>query len=161
MGINERAQTALGNDHFLHPPTGQALGGKFRVVVTGKDFHFVLVYLQYVHIAQCLQFFRPVHRINILSTHLAQIALRINGQHSLARQIFNDVKRKVICQQTAQVINVGLHIAQTIYRKGVGLGQHTLCAVVLVLAINIFKIDRELAGKHFYGYSLLADFLHS
>ena len=50
-----------------------------------------------------------------------------------------------------------LHVAQAVDGERGGLGKYALCAVVLVFAVFVLKVDGMFAGKHFHSYAFCAD----
>jgi len=94
--------------------------------------------------------FRPVHGQHLFIIHLAQKALNVYRQQSFARQVFDDVQRKVVSQQTAQMNNPGVDVPQTFHCKRIGLCRDTLRTFVLIFSVYIFKADGMGAGQSFH-----------
>ena len=94
---------------------------------------------------QNIELVLPVDGINLLVSHLAQIALYIDGNPAAAGEKLHHLWREIIAQQTAQVINLGLHLLQLLDGKWISLGKHALLALVLVFLVDVLE-EHRVAG---------------
>ena len=118
--------------------------------------HLRLVHLQIVGVLQHLELLLPVDGINLLVSHLAQIALHVDGNPSLAGKISHYLGREIIAQQASQVIDFRLHVLQLSDGERISLGKHTLLALVLVFSVDILEEDGIARWVEGYFYARLA-----
>ena len=94
---------------------------------------------------QHIELLLPVDGINLLVSHLAQITLHVDGNPTAAGEKLHHLWREIIAQQTAQVVNLRLHLLQLPDGKRVCLGKHALLALVLVFLVDVLE-EHRVAG---------------
>ena len=137
--INQRTLASQGDDYLGNAPGMNQLGGFYRVFQSGDGFHLRLVHLQIIGVLEHIELILPVDGIDFLVSYLAQIALHIDGNLTLAGKISNYFWREIIAQQTAQMINLSLYMLQLSDGERVSLGKYTLLALVLVFFVDVFS----------------------
>ena len=154
--IYQRTLAAKRHHHFFHAPSGKPQGSLVSVVEPRDDLHLVLVHFYYVGHGKYIELAFPIHGVHIVATHVAQIALCVDGYASVLRKILHHLRREIVGQERAQMIYAGVQSAHIVDGERVGFLQNALCALVLVLSILVLEIDSVAARPHLHIDARLA-----
>lgn len=98
---------------------------------------------------------------DVLACDLAEIPLHIHSHCSFGGECLDGVKVEIVSKECAEVIYVGVDIAEVLGGERVCLGKHTLGAVVHVFTVFVFKIYGFAAWNHLDIDSFGTEFLHN
>lgn len=98
IGIDHRAIAAQRQQHLTNAPPRQHLAGSVLIGLSREGFYLMFVHFEDIYVLQGFEFVGPVTSIDLLSTHLAQVALSIHHQRGVSRELPQDRKVKIIGQ---------------------------------------------------------------